>query len=161
MLTLSCKRNSFQVNNISHTLSQLAVALRHRRLVCVHRTPFMQKDEFAGCRAFVEFENGSLLELVLADSCDLIEYPLKDLPQSGCDVLDEVDGIALRNLEVCGVCIAETTFSFGIVLKQPAPVVLCLDTEAAMKLDLYIHPLQSLLSDGASFIASDVSCSFI
>jgi hypothetical protein len=125
--------------------------------VRVHRAPFVQNDEFASCRAFAEFEDGSLLELVLAAACDFIDYPAKELPQSGCDVLDEVDGIALLNLEVCGVCIAETTFSFGIVLKKPTPVVLCLDTEAGMKLDLYIHPLQSLLSDGASFIASDVS----
>ena len=131
-----------------HTFAELAQQLAGCRLLRTLRSQIIFANDFGSCRAWAEFESGAKLELVLAASDDLIEFPAEFDVHSSYDVLTEVDGISLNQFEVMGLCVAEATYSYGIILKNDTPLVLCLDTTAGLKLDLQVYPLHEILSAG-------------
>lgn len=131
-----------------YSFAQLAQHLAGCRLVQVLRSPLIVADDFGSCRAWAEFDDGSRIELILAALDELIEFPARFDADTAHDAFEEVDGVLLSRFEVAGFVVAETTFSFGIILKDEPASVLCLDTMAGTRLDLHIYPLHRLLKDG-------------
>lgn len=139
----------------NYTFAELAMRLAGRRVKRVLRSPIVYEDGFGSCRAWAEFDDGFKLELALADLNALIEFPARwdaDLP---LEVFDEVDGVLLSQYQVTGILVTETTFSFGLILNDEEPFVLCLDTQAATRLELYCYHLNEMLeAGGKAFLAS-------
>ncbi|CAN5448665.1 hypothetical protein BH09VER1_BH09VER1_35720 [soil metagenome] len=136
------------------SLANLAASVKGKGLVCAYLTPYRQHEDFQGCQAFIEFEDDSLLELRLSYLTDLQPYPVLNLPD-GCQRVESIDGTPIEGLQCVGLCVSETVYSFGLIVQLDEPMVLCLDTRAAIRLSLYLYPLRSLVLEGAKVFTGE------
>jgi hypothetical protein len=134
------------------TIGKLADVLCGKRIECAFLTPYLKTDDFESCQAFVQFEDKTILHLGFIDNQDLIEYPVCGLELQKLRRVESVDNVSINGLLVRGLYFSESVFSLGIVVNAPSLAVLCLDTMAGVRMELYLCPLESIKShDGVIY----------
>jgi hypothetical protein len=134
----------WQMTPQKFTIANLATALRGKRIACALLTPYLKIEDFEHCQAFIQFEDNTTLELGLIETRDSIEYPVCERKLRKIQRVESVDEVSIRGLFVRGLYFSESVFSLGIVVNTPSLSVLCLDTMAAIRLQLHLYPLESI-----------------
>lgn len=126
------------------TIGKLANALCGKQVKCAFLTPYLKTDDFESCQAFIQFEDNTILHLGFIENQDSIEYPVCGLELQKLRRVESVDNVSINGLIVVGLYFSESMFSLGIVVNTPSMAVLCLDTMAGIRMELYLYPLESI-----------------